>query len=112
MDAISSGQEFAVRAEGHAEDKASMSGERASVRIGGHVPDLDGPVKSGRGKPRPVGTEHHALNQRGVDEGVEFPAGLRIPYLYLRVISATDQAFAVGAEGHGVDLFRVSGDRE
>ena len=44
-------------------------------------------------------------------EGEDLLARVRVPHLHRLVIAAADDAFAVGAERHAVDLFRVSRGR-
>src|SRR5262245_28879959 len=65
---------------------------------GGHVPDLHGPVRAGRGDPGAVGAERHARHPNGVAaERADLSAGF-VPDLDRCVGPPPGHAPAVGAD--------------
>src|SRR4029077_10370936 len=116
---------FAIGAERHAAHDVRVSRERADLLALVRGPHLHRLVSAAAGDAFAVRTERHAADLVGVSlEGEDFLALLRVPNLDLtRLVggvvkvsaaaaAAADDAFAVGADCHAVDMARVSPERE
>src|SRR5262245_1038795 len=77
--------------------------------VGLDVPDLQGLVFTGRGKPLFLGAECHRPNHAGVTcEGTGFLAGGRVPDLHGPVRASRRKAGTVPVERHASDTTGVS----
>jgi hypothetical protein len=98
-----SGQQVAVRAEGHAQRLHRLDAQAEHLPTRLNVPELHGSILSHRGDPASVRAEGHVLDRRvwlRSVSAVRAPPTLwaRVPHFHIPVRSQCGQVLAVGAE--------------
>src|SRR5262249_25639404 len=105
---VGGGQGAAVRAEGHAKDRAGPTGKREDFLTRARVPDPRGLIPAGGGDEPAVRAEGHVREGgRVAPQGQLFLACVGAPDLPRLVPANGGKAPAVGTEGHADDIVEV-----